>query len=240
MTYNSALRQEQPLVRNNSRNSITRVASASSRSTNGAPMIDNGSFHRGTSLAKSATPPGLKQTIGTKPTLVEKFPMRFLIMDAPTQSSLPFYIQEMKKHNVSEVVRVCEPTYMYGSEFSAAGINLHEMEYKDGTSPEKELIYSWLKLVEETFFSGRSSCPLSNNGPCIAVHCVAGLGRAPVMVAIALVEFAGMDPVEAVSFLQSKRRGAINEKQLMYLSGYKKMYKSYAAIPDSGCKCSIM
>ncbi|KAL7577533.1 hypothetical protein ACA910_015067 [Epithemia clementina (nom. ined.)] len=176
--------------------------------------------------------------IGTKPTLVEKSPMRFLIMDAPRQSNLPYYIREMKKHNVTQVVRVCEPTYMPGSEFSTAGICLHEMEYKDGTSPSKDLIMSWLRLVENTFYTSGGGGGAS--GPCIAVHCVAGLGRAPVMVAIALVEFAGMDPVEAVSFLRSKRRGAINEKQLLYLSGYKKMYKSSNAAPAAGCSCVIM
>jgi protein tyrosine phosphatase type 4A len=175
------------------------------------------------------------QTIGTKPTLVEKPPMRFLIMDAPRQSNLAYYIREMKKHNVTHVVRVCDPTYIAGSELANAGITLHEMEFKDGTSPPKELILLWLNLVESTFYgNARSSSP---EGPCIAVHCVAGLGRAPQMVAIALIEFAGMDPVEAVSFLRSKRRGAINEKQLLYLSGYKRIKGASA---DGGCACSIL
>ena len=76
-----------------------------------------------------------------------------------------------------------------------------------------------------------------SNTACIAVHCVAGLGRAPVMVAIALIEFANMDPVEAVSFIRASRRGAINEKQLLYLERYKKQYKKGGA--DAGCSCVI-
>jgi protein tyrosine phosphatase type 4A len=174
-------------------------------------------------------------TIGTKPTLIEVKPMRFLIMDAPRQTNLHLYIKEMRKHHVVHVVRVCEPTYAAG-ELKSAGIDLHEMEYKDGTSPSSDLIRSWLELVDATFYSG----PVSDPPPCIAVHCVAGLGRAPVMVAIALIEFARMDPVEAVTFLRERRRGAINEKQLLYLGEYKKQYKKKAASTgDSSC-CVIL
>jgi protein tyrosine phosphatase type 4A len=171
-------------------------------------------------------------SIGTKPTLIEVKPMRFLIMDAPRQSNLHVYIKEMSKHHVTDIVRVCEPTYN-GTELKSAGICLHESEYKDGTSPPKELIMDWLQLVDKTFYG-----PNADTSSCIAVHCVAGLGRAPVMVAIALIEFANMDPVEAVTFLRGKRRGAINEKQLLYLEGYKKQYHRNGAA-ESGC-CVIL
>jgi hypothetical protein len=49
--------------------------------------------------------------------------------------------------------------------------------------------------------------------PQVAVHCVAGLGRAPCLVAIALVE-QGMEALEAIQFVRQRRRGAINNKQL--------------------------
>merc|ERR1712196_274962 len=119
----------------------------------------------------------------------------------------------MRKYSVVAVVRVCEPTY-HAAELISAGIDLHEMEYKDGTSPSKELIEKWLALVDKTFFQS----PVGDNTtkPSIAVHYVAGLGRAPALVAIALIEFANMDPVEAVTMIRRHRRGAINEKQLLY------------------------
>lgn len=170
----------------------------------------------------------LQTTIGSKPTLVEVKPMRFLIMDAPRQGNLHLYIREMRNHSVTDVVRVCEPTYQ-GAELQTAGIGLHEMEYADGHSPPKEVIEKWLKLVEQTFYSGNQDAAKS----CIAVHCVAGLGRAPVMVALALIEFANMDAVDSVSLIRRHRRGAINEKQLLYLEGYKKYY--YNRAPTGGC-----
>ncbi|KAF8770002.1 Protein tyrosine phosphatase type IVA 1 like protein [Argiope bruennichi] len=37
--------------------------------------------------------------------------MRFLIMDRPTDATINTFIEELKKKNVTEVVRVCEPTY---------------------------------------------------------------------------------------------------------------------------------
>ena len=70
----------------------------------------------------------------------------------------------------------------------------------------------------------------------IAVHCVAGLGRAPVLVAVALIEYSNYDPVSAVTFIRKHRRGAINEKQLLYLESYKRRTKRV----DSGCACAIM
>lgn len=171
-------------------------------------------------------------SIGTKPTLIEVQKMKFLIMDAPRQSNLHLYIKEMRKHGVTDVVRVCEPTYQ-GAELQTAGICLHDMEYADGHSPPKEVIDEWLHLVDKTFYSTPASGAETGNKVCIAAHCVAGLGRAPVMVALALIEFANMDPVEAVTLIRRHRRGAINEKQLLYLEEYKRHYRKQAA--EGGC-----
>lgn len=91
------------------------------------------------------------------------------------------------------------------------------MFYEDGQSPPPEVILRWLDVVSRTFDSPGAK----DSKPCIAVHCVAGLGRAPVLVAIALVEY-GLDAGSAVSFIRERRRGAINTVQLSYLQGYKK------------------
>lgn len=153
-------------------------------------------------------------------------------MDAPRQQNLHLYIKEMRKHSVTYCVRVCEPTY-HGGELTSAGIDLCEMAYEDGHSPPKEVIDEWLTLVYNVFYSS----PVTDTRT-IAVHCVAGLGRAPVLVALALIEFANMDPVEAVAFIRKQRRGAINEKQLIYLEGYKKQFRKNKA--DGGCGCVIV
>jgi protein tyrosine phosphatase type IVA len=202
------------------------LMSVSSSSPKVAALVSNpASLQRAIPNKKMSNSMG---TIGTKPTLLEVKPMRFLIMDAPRQGNLHMYIKEMRKHSVTQLVRVCEPTYQ-ASELQAAGIAMHAMEYPDGHSPPKEIIDQWLQVVDKVFFSEQAQ----HDDACIAVHCVAGLGRAPVMVAIALIEFANMDPVEAVSLIRRHRRGAINEKQLFYLEGYKKCYRKNSA--EGGC-----
>jgi len=210
----------------------------------------SGNLASGAGGVASSTTATATVLIGSKPSLIAVPPLRFLIMDAPRQSNLHLYIRELRRHSVTDVVRVCEPTYLAG-ELDSAGMALHEMAYPDGTSPPQEVLDKWLALVDERFVSGAQGgsgsgkSPGGSGGsdgtdasssqaaagssaqhqPTIAVHCVAGLGRAPVLVAIALIEFANLDPVEAVTLIRKHRRGAINGKQLSYLETYKRSYK---------------
>jgi hypothetical protein len=44
--------------------------------------------------------------------------------------------------------------------------------------------------------------------------------RAPVLVAVALVE-SGMPPLDAIDFVRTRRRGAVNTKQLRWVEAYR-------------------
>ncbi|KAF9408262.1 Protein tyrosine phosphatase type IVA 1, partial [Podila epigama] len=46
-----------------------------------------------------------------RPALIEYKHMRFLVSDAPSDSNLPLYIAEFERHDVRDIVRVCDPTY---------------------------------------------------------------------------------------------------------------------------------
>lgn len=46
--------------------------------------------------------------------------------------------QELKKHKVRDVVRVCEPTYKV-EELKSMGISVTDLAYDDGTSPPVEV-----------------------------------------------------------------------------------------------------
>ena len=90
-----------------------------------------------------------------------------------------------------------------------AGLTVHDMAFPDGEPPPMDIISRWLKLCQSTF--------TSKSDAAISVHCVAGLGRAPVLVAIALIE-KGMEPLDAVTLIREKRKGAINSKQVSALT----------------------
>lgn len=119
--------------------------------------------------------------------------------------------QELKKRNVKDVVRVCEATYKIDS-LQEAGIRVVDMQFDDGTPPPPDIVEGWFDLLRSRFREEPEAC--------VAVHCVAGLGRAPVLVALALIEL-GMRYEDAVELIRQKRRGAINAKQLSYLASYK-------------------
>ncbi|XP_055459562.1 protein tyrosine phosphatase type IVA 2-like isoform X3 [Psammomys obesus] len=86
-----------------------------------------------------------------------------------------------------------------------------DLPYHDGAPPPDEVVYEWLELLKSRF--------QEEPGSCVAVHCVSGLGRAPVLVALALIE-SGMKNEDAVHFIRQKRRGAFNTKQLLFLKNY--------------------
>ena len=151
------------------------------------------------------------------PSLVQYKDMKFLIFDSPNDNNLAQYISVFKSHNVTHIVRTCEPTYSKQT-LEKEGFQFFDLEYTDGGQPPDEIIEAWKVVVKKA---------RQENG-CVGVHCVAGLGRAPVLVAVMLIE-SGMEPLAAVDYIRKQRRGAINAQQLRYIRNYK----------PSGKGCSI-
>lgn len=136
----------------------------------------------------------------------------------PTDVNVEAYIREFKAHNVCDLVRACECGYS-SDRILKSGVAVHDMPFPDGDPPPDAIIASWLGLCGRVFAKGNP------DKRAIAVHCVAGLGRAPVLVAIALIE-QGLEPLEAVTAIRARRRGAINARQLQYLEhAYKRRAK---------------
>jgi len=145
------------------------------------------------------------------PSEIQYGKLRFLITDRPSDHTITQFIEELEKHRARAVVRVCEPSYAI-SPLTSHGIEMIDMEFNDGSPPPPEVINKWLALTKASFKQHPESC--------IAVHCVAGLGRAPVLVALAFME-AGMTYEDAVDLIRRHRRGALNQKQLTFLEKYK-------------------
>lgn len=73
----------------------------------------------------------------------------------------------------------------------------------------------------------------------IGVHCVAGLGRAPFLVAIALVNN-GCSPHNAIELIRKNRPGALNLTQANYILEFKgNAKKSSKSGGTAGCQCNI-
>ncbi|XP_077394836.1 protein tyrosine phosphatase type IVA 2-like [Festucalex cinctus] len=137
--------------------------------------------------------------------------LRFLITHNPTNAQLGRFIEDLKAYSANTLVRVCAATYDKVP-VEQEGIRVLDMPFEDGSAPPDQVVEDWLSLLQIKF--------RDEPGSCVAVHCVAGLGRAPVLVALALIE-CGMAYEDAVHFIRQKRRGAFNSKQLLYLENYK-------------------
>ena len=72
--------------------------------------------------------------------------------------------------------------------------SLQDCFFEDGAAPPVDIIRKWLDVVDATFRDHPDGC--------VAVHCVAGLGRAPVLVAVALME-QGMKYTAAVELIRT-------------------------------------
>eukprot|EP01080_Neovahlkampfia_damariscottae_P008479 gene8479-301_t len=158
--------------------------------------------------------------LSNQPSLIEYNGLSFLIHDLPTNSNLKTYLSLFQKNNVSHLVRVCSSEYDKKL-FEKNEITVVDLPYDDGSAPPKNIIDQWLKLIDKVFPRD------SKAETTMAIHCVAGLGRAPVMVAIALLERdKNLSPEDAITLIRKKRKGAINLKQVKFLQNYKRKSSS--------------
>ncbi len=129
-------------------------------------------------------------------TIIENKLNKFFIGGAPTQNNLNSFIKKVNEHKIKHIVRLCDPSYN-NKEFN--DVTIYDWQFNDGDIPSQDIIDKWKNLIK-------------TNEP-ILVHCVAGLGRAPTLIAIALIELYAT-PYESVRLIRQTRPGAINTKQL--------------------------
>ncbi len=140
----------------------------------------------------------------------------FVITNTPTDSTLTSYFDLYKSRNITTIVRTCEPLYS-SSRFENLGMKVVDLFIEDGNCPDLTILEKWLNIVKE-----------EDN---IAVHCVAGLGRSPLLVCIALIEFEGLSPIDAIDMIRKQNPNTFNSKQIDYLIRFKKTEKnSYSCL----------
>ena len=163
------------------------------------------------------------------PTFLEIEGMRFLITGMPRDFELSEFEKLYKSYNVTDVVRTCEECHYSDDFLKSLNIEGHAFVFADGTIPPEDVVKSFIALCDSRFGPGAT-----NPKATISIHCKAGLGRAPTLVTIALIEH-GMANLEAIQTVKKYRNEAFNQKQLLALTRYEPLRKKNA----KGC-CVIM
>lgn len=115
--------------------------------------------------------------------VIRRHPSHFVILDCPTDQTLPAYIPTLKTNNVTDLVRICDSDDTYDiAPLRDVGIRVHDhIKFEDGGVPSEEIVESWLELTEKVFDRSNDMDQAGNDAPrTIGVHCVSGIGRAPV------------------------------------------------------------
>ena len=135
---------------------------------------------------------------------------RFVIFGTPNNVNIRTYIENIIETGPKATVwiRSCDQ-YYEEQNLTASGVHPYTLEFPDGEGPGKKILKLWRKILE------------SYPGETIALHCVAGLGRSPLLAGIAMIED-GMTPLEVLTIIRGKIPGALNLPQVKYLVNYKK------------------
>ncbi len=138
--------------------------------------------------------------------------LEFLISGSPYEENIYEFIDLLKFHNIKHVIRVCVentyPKYMLIDN----GFFFYEFKIIDGNITTVEEKKIWINLYNNLKKNGIKN---------FAIHCVSGFGRAPLFLAIALVND-GLEPYEAISFIRNHRKGSLNSLQVKYIINQKK------------------
>ena len=149
-----------------------------------------------------------------EPTLVSYKHYHFLIMSAPDKRGMNKFIKILKKNKVHLLVRCCGLTYDE-DQITAQGIMLHTAKFSDGMIPNDDIVNKWLNVVDDFFDASDSDKSLAPDRV-IGVHCISGIGRSPLLVAMALAQ-KGMQVRIAVKVIRENKKDALNFTQECYI-----------------------
>ena len=114
------------------------------------------------------------------------------------------YAELLRKHGVTDVVRLNNPSSYDRSAFLQAGFQHHDMPFSDGSPPSARILERFLEVMDAS--SGA-----------VAVHCKAGLGRTGTLAAAYIMRNFGFSAREAMAWVRIVRPGSIVGPQQHFL-----------------------
>lgn len=147
--------------------------------------------------------------------------IRYIIFNSPTEVN--DLLKLISKFNINIVFRLCEPLY----DKNDVSIKFIDQDLPDGSFPSQEIINNFIFEIDNLL--------LSNKHITIGIHCKAGLGRAPLIMAIFMMNYdKKLKSYDVVTNIRNKIKGSINSKQINELKEYENNILS-----QNKCKCVI-
>jgi protein tyrosine phosphatase type 4A len=129
---------------------------------------------------------------------------KYIVTPSPDSNSICSYKNLLFNNKVTTVMRLCDSCNYEDDFLATSNISILHMPLKDGDVPDVETVKQWLEIIRKETIG-------------IAVHCRAGLGRAPMFVCIGLIKIGGMEDVEAINLVRKHIKGSLNSKQINFL-----------------------
>ena len=141
----------------------------------------------------------------------------YILSSCPNEINIKEYSTLLKKNNVKYLVNFCDNQYSL-KDFD--NIEYRNLLIEDGSIPDELKLNEWKQICTDCIKEKKN----------IALHCVSGMGRAPSMLCVALIEYENYNNLDSVEILRKKRKGCINARQLKYIMNYRKNKGNYYCI----------
>lgn len=165
--------------------------------------------------------------------LVTKDNQKFIIhiSGSPKSEYIKEFSEFLKSKEITDTFCFCDFSYD-STVIERNNIRFHDLFFPDGRNPPHEIISKFDKIIDEIILQ---NSPTKHLPIIINMHCLAGMGRAPTMLAYFMISRCGFERPNAIEIIRQRRRGSINRIQLYWILGAK-IHKFY----DRKTKCIIV
>lgn len=134
---------------------------------------------------------------------------KFLAMSCPSSYKIDNIINELKKKNIKNVIRLNKDTSYDKNLFQDNNIIIHDLYFEDMTTPTIHIIKKFLNII--------SKYPVEE---IFAIHCKAGIGRTGILICIYLILKLNFKPKYAITYLRIMRPSSIMYHQGLFLESF--------------------